>query len=75
MQNQNTNPIGQDPKTSSTPGTPVSESGESLPQTGEEIVNEQEQNKPVNQEEFIDDAAQNTKDANKQAEDGSLPSN
>ena len=73
MQNQNNSPIGSDP-TTSTPST-TGDSGESTPQTGEEVVNEQEQNKSVNQEEFIDDAQQNTKDANKQAEDGSLPPN
>ena len=75
MQNQNNNSIGQDPTPTSTPGTAETNSGESMPQTGEEVVNEQEQNKSVNQEEFIQDASQNTKDANQQADDGSLPPN
>lgn len=76
MQNQDNTPIGQDQHTpTSTPSTSSNNSGDSVPQTGETVVNEQEQNKPVNQEEFIDDANQNTLDANKADDDGSLPAN
>jgi hypothetical protein len=74
MQNQNNNPIGQEPNQTSTPGTSDKNSGESVPQDGETVVNEQEQNKSVNQEEFIEDATQNTREANEPDEDGTLPS-
>jgi hypothetical protein len=74
MQNQNNNPIGPDPKETSTPGTSDKNTGESMPQDGETVVNEQEQNKSVNQEEFIEDAAQNTHEANATDGEGKLPS-
>ncbi|HEX8331932.1 MAG TPA: hypothetical protein VF622_04875 [Segetibacter sp.] len=74
MQNQNNNPVGQDPNPSSTPGTADTNSGESVPQDGENVVNEQEQNKSVNQEEFVQDAAQNSREANEIKDDGELPS-
>jgi hypothetical protein len=74
MQNQNNDPVGQDPKATSTPGTADTNSGESIPQTGENVVNEQEQNKSVNQEEFVQDAAQSTREANEIKDDGELPS-
>lgn len=73
MQNQNNQPPGQDPNTS-TPGTSEKNSGESVPQTGENVVNEQEQNKSVNQEEFLQDAAQHTRDANEVNDNDELPS-
>jgi hypothetical protein len=69
MQNQTNNPAGPDPKTS-TPATADTNTGESVPQTGEAVVNEQEQNKSVNQEEFIQDAAQSTREANSMDKDG-----
>ena len=73
MQNQNNNPLGQDADNTSTPATDTNNSGESVPQVGENIVNEQEQNKSVNLEEFVDDTAQNTKKANQTDEDDQLP--
>jgi len=42
----------------STRSTSANNSGESVPQDPDQIVNEQEQNKPVNPEEFIDTAPQ-----------------
>lgn len=74
MQNQNNNPGEKNPEKTSTPATSADNTGESIVQNGEEVVNEQEQNKSVNQEEFIEDAAQNTHKANSTMH-GKLPIN
>ena len=59
---------------SASQGNSSTNSGESMAQGPDQIVNEQEQNKSVNQEEFIDDTAQNTHKANSTT-DGTLPVN
>jgi hypothetical protein len=43
----------------STESTSPENTGESAPQSGENIVNEQEQHKTVNMEEYIENSAQN----------------
>lgn len=78
MENQDKNTIGNSrsnsissgdpnldtPTNTSTDPSPGRNTGESAPQTGQNIVNEQEQNKPVNMEEFVENSAQNTFDDN-----------
>jgi hypothetical protein len=71
----NKNPHEPNPETTSTPAKSEENTGESVVQDGEDVVNEQEQNKSVNQEEFIDDAAQNTHKANSTTNKGTLPVN
>lgn len=71
----NKNPQEPIPEKTSTPAKSDENTGESIAQDGENVVNEQEQNKSVNQEEFIDDTAQNTHKANSTTTDGTLPVN
>jgi hypothetical protein len=51
----------------STDSTSSFNSGESAPQGGEAIVNEQEQHKTVNMEEYVENSAQNRFDDNEKA--------
>lgn len=73
MQNQNNNPVGQDADETSTPATETTNTGESTPQAGENIVNEQEQNKSVNLEEFVDDKTPNLKESSQTDGESQLP--